>query len=139
MEAKEKRILIVDDDQRILESLKNILESECYSVETAESGEEATKKIEKNSFDIALLDIRLSGMQGPKLLEIQHEKFPRMVKIMMTGYPSLYSAIAALKLRADAYIMKPVNPVTLLDVIKKSLRSKINCDYSCKNQMFSVH
>ncbi len=124
MEAKEKRILIVDDDQRILESLKNILESECYSVETAESGEEATKKIEKNSFDIALLDIRLSGMQGPRLLEILHEKFPRMVKIMMTGYPSLDSAIAALKLGADAYILKPVNPVTLLDVIKKKSKEQ---------------
>ncbi|MBS7614569.1 response regulator [Candidatus Bathyarchaeota archaeon] len=122
METKHKKILVVDDDQQILKSLKTILESKGYEVEIAESGEEATEKIEKNCFDIALLDIRLSGMQGTELLEILNEEFPRMVKIMMTGYPSLDSAIASLKLGADAYIMKPVNPVTLLEVIRKRSR-----------------
>ena len=124
MEEKSKRILVVDDDNRILESLKVILESEGYTVETAESGEEAEKRNKNGFFDMALLDIKLPGMQGTELLEILHRESPRMVKIMMTGYPSLENAIASLKLGADAYIMKPVNPEKLLDVVKKKFKER---------------
>jgi len=124
MEEKSKRILVVDDDNRILESLKVILESEGYTVETAESGEEAEKRNKNGFFDMALLDIKLPGMQGTELLEILHRESPRMVKIMMTGYPSLENAIASLKLGADTYIMKPVNPEKLLDVVKKKFKER---------------
>jgi DNA-binding NtrC family response regulator len=119
-----KTILLVDDDRQILESLKVILESEGYAVETAESGEEAVTKNKSNVFDAAFLDIRLPGMQGTELLAALHKESPRMVKIMMTGFPSLDNAVASLKLGADAYIMKPIDPEKLLDLVKKKIREK---------------
>ena len=128
MEGKGKRILVVDDDYGILESLKAILESEGYTVETAESGEEAIKRNKKGFFDMALLDIKLPGMRGTELLEILHKESPRMVKIMMTGFPSLENAVASLKLGADAYIMKPVSPEKLLDVVKKKFKEREKYD-----------
>jgi len=124
MEGKNKKILVVDDDNRILESLKDILESEGYTVETTKTGEEAVKRNKNNFFDMALLDIKLPGIQGTELLEILHRESPRMVKIMMTGFPSLENAIASLKFGADAYIMKPVNPEKLLDVVKKKFKER---------------
>jgi DNA-binding NtrC family response regulator len=70
---------------------------------------------------MAILDIKLPGMQGTELLAALHKESPRMVKIMMTGYPSLENAVTSLKLGADAYIMKPVNPEKLLDTVEKKL------------------
>jgi len=110
MKRKAKTILLVDDDKQILDSLKMILESEGYTVETAQSGEEAVAKNKEKAYDAAFLDMRLPKMQGTDLLAVMHKESPRMVKIMMTGFPSLENAVASLKLGADAYIMKPIDP-----------------------------
>jgi DNA-binding NtrC family response regulator len=126
MKTQRKTILVVDDDKQILESLKTILESEGYTVETAETGEEAIKRNKTDFFDMALLDIRLTGMQGTDLLTALHKEFPKMVKIMMTGYPSLENAVASLKLGADAYVMKPINPEKLLDIVAKKFKERGN-------------
>jgi DNA-binding NtrC family response regulator len=117
-------ILIVDDDTQILKSFKTILESEGFSVDTAESGEEAVKKVKEGAFDAVLLDIKLPGIEGTDVLAILHEISPNIIKIMMTGFPSLDNAIASLKRGADAYIMKPVDPQNLLVVVKKKLEER---------------
>jgi len=120
----ETRILLIDDDTQILESLEIILESEGYAVETAQSGEEAATKNAAKPFDAAILDMRLPGMQGTELLAILNTKSPRMVKIMMTGFPSLENAVASLKLGADAYIMKPVDPEKLIELVTNKIKEK---------------
>jgi DNA-binding NtrC family response regulator len=117
-------ILIVDDDTQILKSFKIILESEGFNVDTAESGEEAIKKVKEGAFDAVLLDIKLPGIEGTDVLAILHEISPNIIKIMMTGFPSLDNAIASLKRGADAYIMKPVDPQNLLVVVKKKLEER---------------
>ena len=119
-----KKILLVDDDIQILDSLKMILESEGYAVETAQSGEEAVTKNKAEAFDAAFLDMRLPRMQGTDMLAVLHKESPRMVKIMMTGFPSLENAVASLKLGADAYIMKPIDPEKLLDLVKNKIMEK---------------
>ncbi len=119
-----KKILLVDDDIQILDSLKMILESEGYAVETAQSGEEAVTKNKAEVFDAAFLDMRLPRMQGTDMLAVLHKESPRMVKIMMTGFPSLENAVASLKLGADAYIMKPIDPEKLLDLVKNKIMEK---------------
>ena len=124
MNKRKKRILIVDDDERILESFKAILESKGYSVETAKSAEEGIERIKIHDFDLALLDIKLPGMEGTDLLAFLDKNKPKMVKIMVTGYPSLENAVKSLKHGADAYIMKPVNPGNLLNVVEKKLREQ---------------
>ena len=121
---EKKSILIVDDDKAILKSLKEILELEGYSVDTAETGQEATKASKEKYFNLALLDIKLPDMEGTELLSKLYESEPRIMKIMLTGYPSLTNAIDSLNLRADAYLTKPVAQKELLKVIKEKLKEQ---------------
>ena len=119
-----KRVLIVDDDEAIIKSLKNLLESEGYMVETASTGVEALEKTEENVYDLALLDIRLPDIQGTELLAEMHEETPRMMKIMFTGHASLDNAIESLNLGADAYLTKPARPEELIKVVKEKLKEQ---------------
>ena len=119
-----KRILAVDDDHDILESVKAILESEGYLVETADRGAEALEKALNQSFDLALLDIKLPDMEGQKLLGRMGEIRPDMKKIMLTGYASVDNAIEALNSGANAYLTKPVDPEELLKVVGSKLKEQ---------------
>jgi DNA-binding NtrC family response regulator len=121
---KKKSILIVEDDKAIIKSLKDILHSEGYSVDTAENGREAIQKSKEKFFNMALLDIKLPDMEGTKLLVTMHENLPKMVKIMITGYPSVENAVEALNRGADAYIIKPVKPEKLLALIEEKLEKQ---------------
>jgi DNA-binding response OmpR family regulator len=119
-----KRILIVDDDEGILESLKAILELKGYEVDTAKTGQEAIEKSKARFYNLALLDIKLPDMEGTDLLVKLHGSEPRMMKVMLTGFPSLENAVKALNWGADAYLMKPINPKELLKVIEDKLREQ---------------
>jgi DNA-binding NtrC family response regulator len=121
---EKKSILIVEDDKAIIKSLKGILQSEGYSVDTAENGREAIQKSKEKFFNVALLDIKLPDMEGTKLLVTMHENLPKMVKIMITGYPSVENAVEALNRGADAYIIKPVKPEKLLALIEEKLEKQ---------------
>jgi DNA-binding response OmpR family regulator len=102
--------------------MKAILEDEGYLVDTAESGGEAVQKTQKTNYNIALLDIRLPDMEGVELLKLIKEGVPRTRKIMVTGYPSMQNAIAALNKNADAYLIKPVDIENLLATVKNQLQ-----------------
>jgi two-component system response regulator HydG len=121
---KKKSILIVEDDTAIIKSFKDILQSEGYSVDSAETGREAIQKSKAQFYNLVLLDIKLPDMEGTKLLTTMHETSPKMVKIMITGYPSLENAVEALNMGADAYIMKPVKPEKLLALIEEKLKKQ---------------
>jgi DNA-binding response OmpR family regulator len=121
---EKKSILIVDDDETILRSLESIFELEGYAVDTAETGWQAIEKSRIRIFNLALLDIKLPDMEGTELLTKMHGTMPRMMKIMLTGYPSLENAVKSLNLGADAYAMKPVDPEKLLKVVKAKLREQ---------------
>ena len=114
----------MEDDKNSLKTLKDMLQSKGYSVDTAENGHEAMRKTEARFFNLALLDIKLPDMEGTKLLTTMHGNMPRMVKIMVTGYPSLENAVEALNLGADAYVVKPVKPKNLLLVIEEKLEQQ---------------
>jgi DNA-binding NtrC family response regulator len=116
------RILVVDDDESIRKVLTMILEEEGYTVETAESGQEAIRKSNEMFYNLALIDVRLPDMQGTQLLASIKDTVPRMVKIVITGYPSLQNAIEAVNSGADAYILKPFNVDNTLTTIKKHLK-----------------
>ena len=119
-----KRILIVDDDKAILNSFKDILQSEGYIIDTAETGQEALEKTEAQSYNLALLDIKLPDIQGMELLVEMHEGTPKMMKIMVTGHATLENAVESLNLGADAYITKPVKPEELLRVVGEKLKEQ---------------
>lgn len=122
--AEKKRILIVDDDGEILRSLKSILEFKGYIVETAENGREAIEKSKTRFFNLALLDIKLPDMEGTDLLVKMHRTTPKVMKIMLTGYPTLENAVKAINLGADGYLIKPVKPDALLKVIEEKLKEQ---------------
>jgi DNA-binding NtrC family response regulator len=121
---RKARIIIVEDDGNIRETLRNILQQSGYETDTAKSGGEAEKKVKARFYNLALLDIKLPDMEGTQLLAKLHEKTPKMVKIMVTGYPSLENAMEALNEGADAYVTKPVKPAKLLALIKEKLEEQ---------------
>lgn len=114
-------ILIVDDDEDIRRTLRLILEGEGYDVDEAGSGIEAIKKSKEKFYNIALLDIVLPDIQGTQLLKELGETTPKMIKIMVTGYPNLENAVEALNYGADAYLIKPVNFEKLISVVEEKL------------------
>lgn len=118
------RILIVDDDEGIRKVLKAILEEEGYVVDTAKSGKEAIQKINEKFYNLALIDIRLSDIDGTELLTRIKDTLPKMRKIIITGYPSLQNAIEALNRGANAYIMKPFDMYKILKTIKEQLKKQ---------------
>lgn len=121
MTLEKKRVLVVDDDKVLLKSFKEVLESEGYLVDTAMTGREAIEKSEANFYNLTLIDIRLADMEGTELLTRIRETTPKMVKIMITGYPSLESAKDSLNKGADGYIIKPVDITELLNMIRDRL------------------
>jgi DNA-binding NtrC family response regulator len=74
-------------------------------------------------------------MEGIKLLTMIHETQPRMMKIMVTGYPSLENAVAALNLGADSYVMKPIDPEKLLAVIEEKLEEQNQADQMSEDKV----
>jgi len=122
---KEKpKILIVEDDANIRETLSTLLQQKGYKTDTAKNGQEAIQKSKAKFFNLALIDIVLPDMEGTKLLTAMHENLPKMMKIMITGYPSLENAVKALNKGADAYIIKPVKPEKLLALVEEKLEEQ---------------
>jgi DNA-binding NtrC family response regulator len=119
--TEQARILVIDDEESIRKSLAAVLEEKGYLVDTAENGKEAIEKSKTRPYNLALVDIRLPDMDGVQLLTAIKETIPKMVKIIITGYPSLENAIEAVNKGADAYIIKPFDMNKLLDMIKEHL------------------
>jgi two-component system response regulator AtoC len=115
-------ILVVDDDADVRKSLSSILSKEGYSVETVENGKEAARVSEKSRFDMALIDIKLPDMEGTELLHRLKEKQPHMVKIIITGFPTLENAMETVNEGAAGYILKPFDVEKLLEMIRKHLK-----------------
>jgi two-component system response regulator HydG len=118
------KILMVDDDEHICRVMSLILEGEGFKVETAYTGEDAIKKSKTKVYDAAILDIRLPDIEGTKLLKAMRETTPKMVKIMLTGYPNLQNAVDSLNFGADAYLMKPPNPEEVINSLRDKLQER---------------
>ena len=118
------RILVVDDDESLRKVLATILEEEGYAVDTAKNGREAIKKSKVKFYNLALIDIRLTDMEGTKLLKKVKDTMPKMRKIIITGYPSLQNAIEAVNRGADAYVLKPFDIDKVLETIKDQLKKQ---------------
>lgn len=102
------KILVVDDEKAIRDSLRMILEEEGYDCDTAADGEEALLKIKNSDFDIAISDIKMPKMDGITLLQETAKISPDTFFIIMTAYASVETAIEALRQGAYDYLIKPV-------------------------------
>lgn len=122
IQKQQKRILIVDDDQSILRLFTRILEKAGYKVDTAETGRETAEKITQNSYDLAIVDVRLPDTSGIDLIAEIHAVHPDMIKIVLTGLPSIEDGARALDRGVDAYLVKPIKTEELLNVIEENLK-----------------
>lgn len=103
------RILVIDDEERMCDSLKALLTTVGYEVETATDGDEALDIILSKEFDVILSDIKLPGKDGLELLREAKRKDPSSVVILMTAYASLESAVSAVSEGAYDYLLKPID------------------------------
>jgi DNA-binding response OmpR family regulator len=121
-EVKEmKRVLIVEDETIMRESLRDWLKDEGYEVDTAESGEEALQKIGETEFGVTVLDLRLPGKDGLQVLKEATAQNPKFKGVIITAYPSVETAVEAMKIGAVSYITKPFAPDALEKEIEEIL------------------
>ncbi|MEE9187181.1 MAG: response regulator, partial [Bacteroidota bacterium] len=119
-----ERILVVDDEKIIRESLSFILEKEGYEVSEASNGVEALKQLKQKPVDIVLTDLEMPEMKGIELLERVTQQFPETFVMIITAYGSLETAIAALHNGAYDYILKPVEFDDVLHRIRRLIEHR---------------
>ena len=115
------KLLIVDDEVSVRDSLGKWFREEGYEIGTAESASDALTRMAENKWDVALLDIKMHGTDGIELQRRLHEMNPELIVIMMTGYASVETAVAALKNGAYDYVSKPLDPDEIAHLVKKAL------------------
>ncbi|MDY6971991.1 MAG: FAD-dependent oxidoreductase [Thermodesulfobacteriota bacterium] len=108
------RILVVDDELIVRDSLKELLEDEGFTVDGAESGHEALIKLEKSEYQLMLTDIKMPGMDGVEVLKKAKDNFPDLTVVMMTAYATVETAVEAMKIGALDYLVKPFDPAKLI-------------------------
>ncbi|HXN64205.1 MAG TPA: sigma-54 dependent transcriptional regulator [Candidatus Acidoferrales bacterium] len=121
-------LLIVDDERSICELLEITFRKEGHRVEVASSGEAAKRRIESQIFDIIISDIRMPNLSGVELLKFVRETSPSTVFLLITGVPTVETAIAAVNAGADRYVIKDHDLVDQLrravDQVAESLKLK---------------
>ncbi len=139
MKTKPK-ILIVDDEINVCKSIASALEDQGYIIDTALSGEEGLNKHSENKYDLIVADLMMPDITGIELLKRVKEKTPNVQFIVVTGYPSIKTAVEAIKLGAFDYIPKPFTPDELRSLVNRALQyysmekpelKPIPADYYC--------
>ena len=121
---KENRILVIEDDKRLREVLKKILERKEFPVEIVGDGSDGITKIKQSFFDIALVDLKMPGMDGMEVLKAIKKISPETYVIIMTAFGTIDSAVEAMKNGAFDYITKPFRTEEILIVIKRALEDR---------------
>jgi heterodisulfide reductase subunit A len=118
-ERKKFRILVVDDELIVRDSLKEILDEEGYTVEMAESGPAALEELTQHSYQLLLLDIKMPGMDGVEVLQKAKETHPDLSVVMMTAYATVETAVEAMKIGALDYLIKPFETDELIPKVAR--------------------
>ena len=118
------RLLVVDDEANLRAALRDLLSLMGYYVEEAQSGTEALELLESSVFDLVLLDVRMPGMSGVEVMNCVRELYPDMSIIILTAHATLESAVAAVRLGAVDYMLKPFNIEDLGTTISHALKER---------------
>ncbi|CAB1056899.1 hypothetical protein D1BOALGB6SA_1638 [Olavius sp. associated proteobacterium Delta 1] len=124
-ETKKIKLLIVDDEEDFLNSISERLGMRDFDVTTASEGKLAVKIAKKGKFDVAILDIRMPGMDGIQLLQILKKKHKFLEVIMLSGHGAIDSAVEATKLGAYSFLEKPYDFEKLLEVLKNAYEARL--------------
>jgi len=117
----DKKILVVDDEERVVQSIAGVLEDEGFQVASAKSGEEAIGIFQQEKPDVALVDIWMPGMDGMEVLKRLKGISPDCQVIMISGHATISTAMTAVKLGAFDFIEKPLSLDLLLQTIRRAL------------------
>ena len=118
------RILIIDDEESIRDSVGQVLEKEGYGVKSVVSGQEGLSLFGKEAFQVVYLDLKLPGIKGLDVLSRIKEASPETPVIIITGYASIESAVEAMKRGAFDYLTKPFTPEEVRVTTRKALESR---------------
>jgi len=114
------RVLVVDDEESMRIACRQSLELAGYSISTAENGDQALQRIRQESFDVALLDLRMPGLPGMEALKRLKQESPNTAVVIITGYGTIDSAVEAIKSGAYDYLPKPFTPEALVSVVERA-------------------
>lgn len=117
----EARILIIDDEPTLRQTLGRILQRAGYQVTTAENGEQGLDFLASTDYNLIYLDIRMPGMSGLEVLDRIHATHPDTAVVLFTAQPDLHSAVEALRRGAQDYLLKPLKPDAIIERTKTIL------------------
>ncbi len=118
----DKHILVVDDDEVVLGAVCKALRPDNYAIVTAQSADEALKLLSESSYGVVITDLMMPGMDGLELLQRIHDMRAKSETIMITGYPTIQTALRAKRLGAFEYVTKPFTRQELRSVVVRGLR-----------------
>jgi len=119
------KLLIVDDEVKFLDSIAQRLELRDFSVTKATNGQEAVDAARNDKFDLALLDLKMPGMDGKEVLRILKGEHKFLEVIILTGHGSVDSAVECTKLGAFGYLPKPYELEDLIEVLKQAFETRL--------------
>ncbi|MBI5663652.1 MAG: sigma-54-dependent Fis family transcriptional regulator [Nitrospirae bacterium] len=121
----DKRLLIVEDEETLCESLKRVLSREGYLVDTVNTAESALSILQERPYDLIVTDIILPGINGIELIRKIREDNPEQIVVVMTAYASLETAVEALRAGSYDYIVKPVMHEEIKQIVKNAINQKV--------------
>jgi DNA-binding NtrC family response regulator len=121
---RKPEILIVDDDEVVRRSYARILNGAQCRADAAWSGDEALQAMERQPYDVVLLDLRMPGTDGMEVLKAIKQKWPESEVVVITGYPSIEGAKESVRLGAYDYLAKPVGPDEVIEATQGAVTRK---------------
>ena len=125
MNEEKINILVVDDEEQFLSSIKKRLEARDFNVVAVDRGEKAIEAAKKNSFDVALVDLKMPGINGEETLRALKKDDKWLEVVILTGHGSIDSAVECTKSGAYEYLQKPCKLDELLEALKNAYQKRI--------------
>lgn len=125
MEKEKINLLIVDDEDQFLESIKKSLELRDFNVMAVNRGEKAVEVAKNNAIDIALVDLKMPGISGEETLKLLKQEHKWMEVVILTGHGAIDSAVECTKSGAYSYLQKPCELDQLLETLQDAYKKKV--------------
>jgi len=122
------KIMLVDDEERFLDTTKKLLARKGYDVLTAASGQEALEKLKSHTIHVVILDVKMPGMDGVTVLKEIKRNHPLVEVIMLTGHATVESAVQGLKSGAFDYLIKPADMDELLSKAQEAFGKRLELE-----------